>query len=59
IMSAVGDDPMSASDIMKVLGLTHKTHFMRNYLHPAIDTGLIEMTIPNLPKSRNQQYRRK
>jgi Fic family protein len=59
VMSAIDDEPMSASDIMKVLGLSHRTHFMKNYLHPAIDAGLIEMTIPDLPKSNAQKYRRK
>jgi Fic family protein len=59
LMSAVDNDPISASDIMKVLGLAHRTHFMKNYLHPAIEAGLIEMTDPDLPKSRKQKYRKK
>ena len=31
-------------------------NFRRNYLRPAIELGLIQMTIPEKPSSRNQRY---
>lgn len=49
--------PLSASEMMKNLGLSHRPTFRNNYLHPALDKGLIEMTIPDKPNSRLQKYR--
>ena len=42
--------------LMEKLGLKAKEGFRRNYLHPAIEMGLIQMTLPDKPKSRNQRY---
>ncbi len=39
------------------LGLKHDEHFRRMYLLPALESGLIEMTIPDKPTSRRQKYR--
>jgi cell filamentation protein, protein adenylyltransferase len=47
----------SASELMAVFGLSHRPTFRKNYLHPALAAGLIEMTIPDKPNSRNQKYR--
>ncbi|MGL4852772.1 MAG: Fic family protein [Phocaeicola sp.] len=33
-------------------------HFRAQYLNPAIDSGLVELTIPDKPKSVNQKYRK-
>ncbi len=48
---------LSALDLMKALNLSHRPTFRNNYLHPAINKGFIEMTIPDKPNSRIQQYR--
>jgi ATP-dependent DNA helicase RecG len=47
----------SAREIMDHLGLKHWKTFQQNYLHPLLRSGLIEMTIPDKPTSRNQKYR--
>jgi ATP-dependent DNA helicase RecG len=39
------------------LGLSHRPTFRKNYLHPALEAGLIEMTQPDNPRARNQKYR--
>jgi len=39
------------------MNLKNRIHFLKEYLQPAIESGLIEMTIPNQPKNRNQKYR--
>jgi len=49
--------PLSASELMKKLGLSHRPTFRNNYLHPALAKGLIEMTVPDKPNSRLQKYR--
>ena len=48
---------MSRAELMAVLGLADRSHFIRTYLHPSLDAGLIEMTLPQSPRSRNQRYR--
>jgi ATP-dependent DNA helicase RecG len=47
---------MSPSDIQEQLGLKHRPTFGENYLHPALEQGYVERTIPNKPNSRLQKY---
>lgn len=48
---------MKRSEIQAALGLTGEDNFRKLYLRPALDAGLIEMTIPDKPNSRLQKYR--
>ncbi|MER2151789.1 MAG: Fic family protein [Candidatus Limivicinus sp.] len=41
---------------MVLLGLKSKETLRRNYLNPAIEEGLVRMTLPDKPKSKNQRY---
>jgi len=50
-------DSMKRSEIQHHLGLKHEEHFRRAYLLPAMEAALLEMTIPDKPRSRLQQYR--
>lgn len=59
LLDAIGDEELSAAQIMERLGLSHRPTFRRNYLVPALEQGLIEMTIPDKPTSRNQRYRKR
>lgn len=59
LLDVLGDEELSAAQIMERLGLSHRPTFRKNYLKPALAQGAIEMTIPNKPNSRNQRYRRK
>ncbi len=52
-----GSAPLKVSDLLAVLGLTHKATFRANYLKPALAAGLIEMTSPDSPRSPVQRYR--
>lgn len=47
---------MSKIEIQRALGLKDRKNFEEKYLNPALKQGLIEMTIPNKPKSSNQKY---
>ena len=48
---------MSRVELMNAMQLTHRPSFVENYLHPALRLKLIEMTIPDKPRSVNQKYR--
>ena len=50
------DVPYTSNALMEQLGLKAREGFRRNYLHPAIELNLIQMTIPDKPNSRNQRY---
>jgi ATP-dependent DNA helicase RecG len=43
--------------LMEKLGLHDRKSFGKNYLQPALERGLIEMTQPDSPKSPTQKYR--
>ena len=48
----------SAAELLTLLGLKSRQTLRMHYLDPAIHEGLVEMTIPEKPSSRNQRYRR-
>jgi ATP-dependent DNA helicase RecG len=48
---------MKSSAIQALLELKHRENFRDNYLLKAMEEGLIEMTIPDKPKSPKQRYR--
>jgi hypothetical protein len=57
LLRALRKSHRSTSDLMAELGLAHRPTFRKNYLHPALAAGLIEMTQPDTPRARNPQYR--
>lgn len=59
LLAVLGNEELSAAEIMKRLGLSHRPTFRKNYLTPALDKRLIERTIPDKPNSKNQKYRKK
>lgn len=44
-------------EIQLRLKLRSPSHLRTGYLSPLLNAGLIELTIPEKPKSKNQQYR--
>lgn len=50
------DVPYTSNEIMEQLGLKSKESLRKNYINPAIELGLIRMTLPDKPKSKNQRY---
>ena len=48
--------PYTGSALMEKLNLKSKESFRKNYLHPAMERGLIQRTIPEKPNSKNQRY---
>lgn len=59
LLFVLGDETLSAMELMKRLGLSHRATFRRNYLNPALEQKLIERTVPDKPNSRYQRYRKR
>ena len=49
---------MSVREMMAALGFASRDKFLKNYLSPALKSGLVEMTEPDSPKSPKQRYRK-
>jgi len=48
---------MKRRELQDVLALKHEDYFREAYLLPALESGYIEMTIPDKPRSSKQKYR--
>ena len=48
--------PMTATEIMEKLGIKSKETLRGQYLDPAMKQGLVSLTIPDKPTSKNQMY---
>ena len=57
LLLALKTGPKSAGELRELLDLKHRPTFRENYLHPALEKGFIENTIPDKPNSRLQKYR--
>lgn len=53
------DYPYTLRELLNILGWESRISFKKNYLDSAINAGLIKMTLPKTPSSRNQSYIRK
>ncbi len=51
------NNEMKRSAIQELLGLRHRETFLENYLNPSIESGFVEMTLPDKPRSPKQRYR--
>ena len=48
--------PYTSNSLMEALGLMSIETLRKNYINPAMELGLIKMTLPDKPNSRNQRY---
>ena len=48
---------MKRIEIQEALGLKHQENFRDNYLLPSLESGYLEMTIPETPTHQEQRYR--
>jgi ATP-dependent DNA helicase RecG len=49
--------PQAIQDIMVVINWSNRTKFRDKYINMFLDLGLIQMTIPDKPKSSKQKYK--
>ena len=50
-------EPKSRVELQQIMGLSDEKHFRTTYLKPALESGVIERTNPDKPRSRFQKYR--
>lgn len=51
-------EPLTSNEIMSKLGIKSKETLRKEYLNPAIKKGLVKLTNPDKPTSKNQRYYR-
>ncbi len=51
--------PYTTKELIELLTLKSRASFKKNYLDPALELGLVSMTLPDTPNSRNQRYIKK
>ncbi|MCL2785722.1 MAG: Fic family protein [Methanomassiliicoccaceae archaeon] len=59
LLDVMGSYALSATELMERLDLRSRKTLYYNYLQPAMDAGLVKMTDPDRPTSRNQMYVKK
>ncbi len=48
--------PLGAEEIMLALNIKSRETLRKNYLDPALQAGLVQMTFPDQPTNKNQRY---
>ena len=57
LLEVMEDDiPYSANELLLLLKIKSKETLRNSYLNPALENGLIKMTLPDKPNSKNQKY---
>lgn len=49
-------EPLSKAEIAEHCGYKNTKNFTQKYLRPLLDSGMLKMTLPDKPKSKNQKY---
>ncbi len=57
VLRALQDGPKGKQELLAILGLSNAYMNHKRNLVPILERGLIEMTIPDKPRSRLQKYR--
>lgn len=57
LLKVIGKGDSTRAEAQAVLELKGEANFRERYLGPALEAGLIEMTIPEKPRSSKQKYR--
>ena len=58
LLAALGERTLSASELQQRVGMKNRVNFLKNWLQPALELGVIKQTVPDKPSSRNQRYRK-
>ena len=55
-MQIVGETELSVKEMLAVIGLKNREHFLDNYLNPAIAEGYVCLLYPDKPRHPRQRY---
>ncbi|CAM3397835.1 hypothetical protein PSFL111601_22775 [Pseudomonas floridensis] len=55
VLAVTGD--IKRAELQRLLKLADAEHFRKHYLLPALEQGVLVMTLPDKPRSSNQRYR--
>ena len=58
LLDAVGNESLSAQELMKRCSITNRSYFGKAFLKPALKAGVLEMTYPDKPQTNQQRYRK-
>ena len=58
LLDVVGDESLSAQELMKRCSITNRSYFGKAFLKPALKAGVLEMTCQDKPKNNQQKYRK-
>jgi hypothetical protein len=56
VLKALENKPLSRKEIFGVIERNGDSRAFKRYITPLLDAGLIQMTIPDKPNSKNQKY---
>lgn len=56
LIQSIGEDWFTANTLCEIIGLSSKSSFIRNYIRPAINSGLVALENPDSPNAPNQRY---
>jgi len=54
---AKADEPLPRAALQEASGLRNREHFVNEHLTPLVAAGLLQLTIPDKPRSSKQRYR--
>lgn len=57
LIKVLGDRELSVTELMDLMGLSHRPTFRTNYLHPALNEGYIVPRYPVQPNHPKEKYR--
>lgn len=56
LIYSIGDQELSVKEMLDALSLKHRDNFLKMYLSPAMDAGLVKMLYPASPRHPRQKY---
>ena len=56
LIQSIGEDWFTANMLCEIIGLSSKSSFIRNYIRPAMNCGLVALENPDSTNAPNQRY---